>query len=1508
MSRIVTDWVLELGDSKAGLEDLISTVNLYNTTIAKAAQTGKVGFTQIAQQQQQANQQMASAVQNQSAINKAVDAGTAVITKAIDAEKKLGGATTETSEKAKAAIDQNIARQNKLTEAIDASAAAAQRSAAGGSQIQTAVPRSASPVPPATAIVGAVPSPAVAAVTEEFNRQIALAAEASKAAQAYLQGVTEAAAAAKLAAAAANEEAKGQKAVYDEDLAALKKLERAEVDLQATKDKASPGEQWIKANAALERNLALQAEYVTAVQADKAAVDDANKLAAAANNDLLQKISLQNQAKQLVKEAADAEKGLQAASKAAIAAANEEARATGLIGQAEAKLTALIERRKQAQTKPELQGINQEIAALNKEIDSYKKLGQTQATPTTGGFFSGLIGQLGIAAAGFFTLQKAYQFFTDGLKNAADLAGIKSGFTALAGSAEAGAAEFQFIDDKAKELGLDLITTAESYRLLYASAKEANLSGEQTKDIFSAITSEAKVLGLSNAKVESSLRAVSQMLGKGVVSSEELRRQLGEALPDATAQAAKALGVTTAQLDNMLRKGQIIASDFLPKFAAQITKTYGGATADAATQLQANLNRISNSYAKFSAGIVGFLAPAIAALANLVQGQQSQSDIADQAAAAFQRQRDSVHELIRTVPDLVKEIETLQGKTSLNATEQARLAKLIAEVGKAVPGAITAVDQYGKALGINKDAVNAFIIQNSALSKRLRDAAIRDNEKLLSDLEAQQKKIVDKLNNTAVVDGVARLQRPINVVGAGVSNSLIAPYDTQAESDKESLKLNSENEKVLTRIAAIRARINEISTGGKPIDPDPNGGAAQKLSLLLELRTKLAELDKKREAVTSGPVTAANPNGGGAAQILAYTAEMKRVQAEIDKLLGKEAAKTVDPRIAALKALQAAEKKLREDYNKSVLDELKDAGQARAAEQLRQDFNEYAEAERQIIALEKAYAKAGGRGANADGKLDAEQQQQINNLRLLAVQKYNEEIERIDREANQRILDLQADSDEKELAQLRAKYAEEIRVAEVSNQALGARIERAASVGNEVLVLSLAASKSVSDKLLAALKDAAAEQEKLLVRQQALNAIDTKQQLRTDSIEAGALPLAQVNDATADGTGAEQAGAAKRLSFIRGLYESLTTLEVDLEKKKQKALLQAQIDGNNERLAQYASDFTKEGIVIKAGLTDANAKLYNELNAIKEPEGRKFDLMKLLGVAPEDQDNVRAALQEAGSQIIFQINSFAQAQVDAANATAEATKQQLQDKRSDLDTEIALNKQGFASNVELRRAELEDAKAARDKALEDQKKALKAQQTIETVQQTISLISSASQIIKGFSAIPIIGLPLGIAAVTAMFGFFVAAKAKAAGATKLEKGGLHGGKSHREGGNKYLATDGSFLEIEEGEFTIRKSSTKKHRELIEALNVDDERTIQHLSLRYLLKGTGVRLSSEVPKRITHHKEVLFERSAAPNQDLREVKDLLSGIKHNTTPKAYSYETETHRVQVDGNYTRRIRKQ
>ncbi len=161
------------------------------------------------------------------------------------------------------------------------------------------------------------------------------------------------------------------------------------------------------------------------------------------------------------------------------------------------------------------------------------------------------------------------------------------------GGVEAGARAMATARDIANRYGLELVSTAEAYGKLAASARGTALEGEQTARIFASIAKASANLSLTTDESAGALTAISQMMSKGKVSAEELRGQLGERLPGAFQVAARAMGVTTAELDEMLKKGEVVAADFLPRFAAELDRTFSKDRFDGAV---AEINRLKNSW------------------------------------------------------------------------------------------------------------------------------------------------------------------------------------------------------------------------------------------------------------------------------------------------------------------------------------------------------------------------------------------------------------------------------------------------------------------------------------------------------------------------------------------------------------------------------------------------------------------------------------------------------------------------------------------------------------------------------------------------------------------------------------------------------------------------------------------------------------------------------------------------------------------------------------------------
>ncbi|MGE4442531.1 MAG: phage tail tape measure protein [Desulfomicrobium sp.] len=174
---------------------------------------------------------------------------------------------------------------------------------------------------------------------------------------------------------------------------------------------------------------------------------------------------------------------------------------------------------------------------------------------------------------------------------------LQRSFVAITGS-QAGAAELMaWLRDESNRLGQSFYELAPAFKSLTAAARGTTLEGEQTRKIFSSVTAASTALGLSADQTKGTLLALEQMISKGVVSMEELRRQLGDRLPGAFGMAAKAMGVSTQELNKMVASGTVMADDLLPKLAAELQRVYGQAAQTAALEsAQAAVNGLSEEW------------------------------------------------------------------------------------------------------------------------------------------------------------------------------------------------------------------------------------------------------------------------------------------------------------------------------------------------------------------------------------------------------------------------------------------------------------------------------------------------------------------------------------------------------------------------------------------------------------------------------------------------------------------------------------------------------------------------------------------------------------------------------------------------------------------------------------------------------------------------------------------------------------------------------------------------
>lgn len=221
---------------------------------------------------------------------------------------------------------------------------------------------------------------------------------------------------------------------------------------------------------------------------------------------------------------------------------------------------------------------------------------------------------IGAIAATVFTFTGVRNAISDIISVTRETEALKSALSSVFGGKAAGEAEFKYISEFSNSIGATIQGSVEGYKLLSAATRGTNLEGEKTRKIFEATSIAARVLHLNGDDLYGTFKAFSDIASKGTVQSEELKRQLGNRVPGAFAIAARAMGVTTAELNNLLKAGKLMSDDFLPAFANQLAKENIAGLADASSNLDANLNKLNNEIFMLKAEIGQGITPILKVL------------------------------------------------------------------------------------------------------------------------------------------------------------------------------------------------------------------------------------------------------------------------------------------------------------------------------------------------------------------------------------------------------------------------------------------------------------------------------------------------------------------------------------------------------------------------------------------------------------------------------------------------------------------------------------------------------------------------------------------------------------------------------------------------------------------------------------------------------------------------------------------------------------------------------
>jgi tape measure domain-containing protein len=342
-----------------------------------------------------------------------------------------------------------------------------------------------------------------------------------------------------------------------------------------------------------------------------------------------------------------------------------------------------------------------------------------------------------------------------------------------------------FLSDISERYGVELNSLTKQFTQFYISAKD-KLAGKEIQQIFESITKAGASMGLSVENQQRAFLALNQMMSKGTIQAEELRGQLGEALPGAFGIMAKAVGVTEQELAKMMKAGELLASDVLPKFARQLEKTYGIENLHKVESLTASQNRLTNAWTNFikeietgDNKISNFFKGAIdlaTSFLNLISEPKKGIDIVNENESRGQI-------------DILEELETIkkQGiQTDKELLETAKLKRDYAQKQvEAYEWELNALTQYGKEQQkIMTDAQkgNPYFYANT---KEFKDAKvnIKENNEKIKELA------VSYGFYKGVVKGTLEFQKEMNQQNKKEAETI---KETEEEREKRIKKLREE--------------------------------------------------------------------------------------------------------------------------------------------------------------------------------------------------------------------------------------------------------------------------------------------------------------------------------------------------------------------------------------------------------------------------------------------------------------------------------------------------------------------------------------------------------------------------------------------------------------------------------------------------------------------------------------------------------------------------------------------
>lgn len=250
--------------------------------------------------------------------------------------------------------------------------------------------------------------------------------------------------------------------------------------------------------------------------------------------------------------------------------------------------------------------------------------------------------------------------------------------------------EIAFLRQESNRLGMDMLENAKSYTQIAFAMKLMKGNMADARKVFSVMGEASIAFGLDQEAVSRSFKAIMQMYSKGVLTSEEMRQQLGDSLAGVMPMLAEAVGVPIEKLDEMMKKKMLTTDQFMMKFI-DVLRRYSAPGVEAAMDnLQIAQNRTNNIWLEFKEEFFqGFKPLIISSLTTISELLKTFTPIFKSIGATLSLMLQPLVTLPGFIAALVHDIWVLMGTGP-------KSSKMREEYGMAIKGwsVASAIDKY----------------------------------------------------------------------------------------------------------------------------------------------------------------------------------------------------------------------------------------------------------------------------------------------------------------------------------------------------------------------------------------------------------------------------------------------------------------------------------------------------------------------------------------------------------------------------------------------------------------------------------------------------------------------------------------------------------------------------------------------------------------------------------------------------------------------------------------------